>query len=71
VFIIQVILSYISTVEPSIPKVEINGIFDDAMEQSVIAFQKMFGLEPTGIVDAITWNALLQIYRERRYGIVT
>ncbi|MDF2677857.1 MAG: putative peptidoglycan-binding protein [Bacillota bacterium] len=71
VFIVQAILSYISSVEPSIPKVEINGIFDDAMEQSVIAFQKMFGLEPTGIVDAITWNALLQIYRERRYSGVT
>lgn len=71
VFIIQEILSYISTVESSIPKIEVNGIFDDATEQSVIAFQKMVGLEPTGIVDAITWNALLQKYRERRYSSVT
>ncbi|HAQ40968.1 MAG TPA: spore cortex-lytic protein [Clostridiales bacterium] len=71
VFVIQQMLSYISLVIPSIPTVPTNGIFDDATEESVIAFQNMFGLEPTGVVDEATWNELERVYREQRFSGVT
>ncbi|MGB4438674.1 MAG: peptidoglycan-binding domain-containing protein [Sedimentibacter sp.] len=32
------------------------------------AFQNIFGLEPTGVVDAATWNELTRVYREQRYS---
>jgi len=68
VFIIQQMLDYISLVIPAIPPVPENGIFDEQTERSVIAFQTMFGLPPTGIVDEATWNELERVYREQRYG---
>lgn len=71
VFIIQQILSYISLVIPSIPPVPTDGIFDETTEEAVIAFQNIFGLEPTGIVDEATWNELARVYREQRFSGVT
>lgn len=70
VYIIQEMLQYISLVVPEIPYVEITEIFDDATQNSVIAFQKYFNLEPTGTVNEETWNALINIYRTQRYGNV-
>lgn len=71
VFIIQVMLSYISLVIPSIPSINVDGIFDEETERAVIAFQTMFGLNPTGMVDEATWNELERVYREQRYSGVT
>ncbi|MGD9569732.1 MAG: peptidoglycan-binding protein [Sedimentibacter sp.] len=68
VFIIQEALSYIALVIPTIPPITVNGIFDENTEKAVIAFQTMFGLEPTGIVDESTWNELVRVYREQRYS---
>lgn len=68
VSIIQQMLSYISLVIPSIPPVPENGIFDEETEKAVIAFQTMFGLEPTGTVNETTWNELVRVYREQRYS---
>jgi len=68
VFIIQQMLDYISLVIPAIPPTPENGIFDEQTERAVIAFQTMFGLPPTGIVDEATWNELVRVYREQRYG---
>lgn len=71
VFIIQVMLSYISLVIESIPPVDINGVFDDETERAVIAFQTEFGLNPTGTVDETTWNEMARVYGEQRYSGVT
>lgn len=68
VLIIQEMLSYISLVIPTIPPITIDGVFGEETERAVIAFQQMFGLEPTGIVDEATWNELLRVYRQQRYG---
>jgi len=68
VFIIQEMLQYISKVIPEIPYVEITQIFDDATQNAVIAFQNHLNLEPTGIVNEVTWNALIEVYRAQRYG---
>ena len=69
VFIIQVMLSYLSLVIPSIPQIVVNGIFDENTEKAVIAFQNLVGLEPTGIVNETTWNELTRIYREQRFTV--
>ena len=71
VFIIQEMLSYISLVIPTIPLVNENGIFDDQTEKAVMAFQTMFNLNPTGIVDEATWNELVRVYRQQRYSGVS
>jgi len=67
IFLIQEMLSFISLAVPAIPHVNINGMYDQNTENAVIAFQNIFGLEPTGVVDAATWNELTRVYREQRY----
>ncbi len=47
----------------SVPSPPINGIFDEATEQSVIAFQNTYGLTPDGIVGDVTFNTLYNAYR--------
>jgi len=36
----------------------LNGSFNDSTEEAVISFQKKNGIEPTGVVDAETWDAM-------------
>lgn len=71
VFIIQEMLQYISLIIPEIPYVEITQVFDDATQKAVIAFQNYMKLEPTGVVNEITWNTLTEVYRAQRYGNVS
>jgi peptidoglycan hydrolase-like protein with peptidoglycan-binding domain len=61
-------LAYLSLLIPSIPPVDINGIFDEKTERAVIAFQNFVGIEPTGKVNETTMNELLRIYQEERYS---
>jgi peptidoglycan hydrolase-like protein with peptidoglycan-binding domain len=68
VFIIQEVLAYISTIVPEIPFVQPDGIFGPETASAVTAFQRIYGLEPTGIVDEETWNKLISVYRELRFG---
>lgn len=67
VFIVQIMLQYISTVLPEIPFVQLTEIYDETTENAVIQFQNFYGIEPTGIVDETTWNAIAEIYRTQRY----
>lgn len=55
---IQVYLNTIRTVYPSIPAVPATGFFGDQTYNAVIAFQKIFGIAPTGLVGPGTWNKL-------------
>ena len=68
VFIIQEVLAYISTIVPEIPFVQPDGIFGPETASAVTAFQRIYRLEPTGIVDEETWNKLISVYRELRFG---
>lgn len=55
---------YLNTVTekyPSIPKISVDGIFGPKTKVSVVAFQKLFNLEPDGIVGQITWETLYNI----------
>ncbi|MGN0584106.1 MAG: peptidoglycan-binding protein [Ruminococcus sp.] len=60
---IQVQLNRISGNYPAIPKIaDVSGDFDYATEDAVRAFQEIFGLEPTGIVDSATWYKIAYIF---------
>lgn len=52
----------ISTVYTAIPGVTPSGYFDEATEEAVEAFQEIFGLPETGVVDFSTWYKISQIY---------
>lgn len=62
VITLQYLLNVISEYYPGIPAPSQNGSFDAGTRQSVIAFQQMMGLGPDGIVGALTWRALYDIY---------
>lgn len=62
VVVVQAELNRISQNYPAIPKVETDGIFGSRTEASVIAFQRIFGLTPDGIVGKSTWYQLVRVY---------
>ena len=68
VFIIQEVLAYISTIVPEIPYVQPDGRYGPETTAAVTVFQKIYGLKPTGIVNEETWNKLISVYRELRFG---
>lgn len=45
-----------------IPLIVQDGIYGPETANAVRAFQRAFGLEPTGVVDKRTWNALVAEY---------
>ncbi len=61
--VMQFFLSYVAAFNDFIPTVAIDGIFGEKTRDAVIAFQKNYNLEPTGIVDEQTWNRLYLGYR--------
>ncbi len=57
--------TYLSTVaqnDPAIPKFEVTGTFDQPTYDAVIAFQKKYGMSPSGNVGALTWNIAAEEY---------
>ena len=55
-------LNTIADVYSSIPGINVDGIFGEATQNSVRAFQSLFGLPATGIVDYPTWYKVQEIY---------
>lgn len=63
VVVIQTELNRIAQSYPAIPKLDsVDGIFGSRTEASVIAFQRIFGLTPDGIVGKATWYELVRLY---------
>ena len=63
VVVVQAELNRISQSYPAIAKVpKADGIFGPKTESSVRSFQKIFGLEPDGIVGKATWYELIRLY---------
>ena len=63
VVVIQTELNRISQNYPAIPKVPVvDGILGEKTEASLIAFQRIFNLDPDGIVGPATWYALVRLY---------
>lgn len=59
---LQYFIDYLSAYEESIPPIDIDGIFGEETRNAVIAFQRAYGLSPTGIVEERTWNTLYNAY---------
>lgn len=68
--VIQQYLSYIHNTYPDIPDVSATGYFGPMTKAAVTAFQKKFGLEQTGRVNALTWNEIYSLYSDLYYGYV-
>lgn len=62
VYILQYFLNSLSNFYNQIPPVALDSIFGPATEQSVLAFQRLFGLPQTGIVGAETWSVLYNAF---------
>lgn len=64
----QTYLSLIAQTYGGIPVVEPTGYFGEATERAVRAFQELFGIDPSGVVGAPTWDALAKEYNFIRFG---
>ena len=62
VITIQEQLNRIAQNYPAIPTVTVDGIYGSATAESVRAFQSIFNLSVSGIVDFPTWYKISQIY---------
>ena len=59
---IQYFLSYLAEFYSEIPQIDIDGIFGSATETAVKAFQRIFELPVTGVVDLPTYDLLYRTY---------
>lgn len=64
VYELQTMLATLSETNKNIPLVIHDGIYDENTESAVIAFQKEYGLVPTGKVDYKTWNKIVDEYQK-------
>lgn len=55
-------LDRISQTYPALPSVTADGIYGENTRQAVEAFQRVFGLPVTGVVDYPTWYKISEIY---------
>lgn len=60
---LQFILNMLAEYYDSIPTVIQDGIFDARTKNSVVEFQRTFGLSADGVVGPATWNKLYAVYR--------
>ena len=68
VTVLQEYLSYIARELPEVPSVSVTGYFGEQTRAAVLAIQRLFGIEESGIVGAITWNAVTSLYNDLYSG---
>lgn len=66
--IIQEYLTLIHGTYGNIPAVNNTGYFGPVTKQSVTEFQRTFGITPSGLVGAITWDRIAGVYSDLKYG---
>ncbi|MBE5971106.1 MAG: peptidoglycan-binding protein [Lachnoclostridium sp.] len=59
---IQEQLDTIASIYSAIPRIQVDGIYGPSTARSVEAFQSIFGLPITGIIDFATWYKISHIY---------
>ena len=59
---VQEHLNRIARNYPAIPKITVDGVYGPATAEAVKAFQKIFDLPQSGVVDFPTWYAISDIY---------
>lgn len=60
--LLQEYLNVIADAYPEIPTTNPTGYFGPRTQEAVIAFQTQFGLPATGVVNAITWTEIAQLF---------
>ena len=56
-------LNTLSALHPEIIPVEVGSAFGPDTTAAVIAFQTLYGLPATGIVNEETWNKISEVYQ--------
>lgn len=64
VSILQQYLNTISLTDPSISRVNVSGVFDQATMLAVMQYQAKYNLTRTGEVDQQTWNSIVNTYKD-------
>lgn len=62
--LLQEYLNAIAEAYPEIPTVPVTGYFGERTDEQVRAFQQRFGLQNTGTVAIVTWNAVTAVYED-------
>jgi len=62
ILILQIMLNTLSAIHPEIIPVEVGSPYGPDTTAAVIAFQNLYGLPVTGIVDGETWNKVSEAY---------
>ncbi|MCB6366476.1 peptidoglycan-binding protein [Intestinibacillus massiliensis] len=68
VTLMQEYLNFIAGSYPEINNFPVTGYFGDQTSQAVLAFQQLFGLEPDGVIGAVTWDAIASVYSDLKKG---
>ncbi|MCL2860231.1 MAG: peptidoglycan-binding protein [Oscillospiraceae bacterium] len=61
VLLMQQYLNRISSRYPSILRLAEDGIFGVGTQSAVMEFQRLFGLNPDGVIGPLTWNRIVEI----------
>lgn len=61
---LQRYLRVIAQNNPSVPLITVDGSYGNRTKEAVQAVQRLNGLEQTGQVGPITWNAIIDLYQE-------
>ena len=61
---LQTMLRVIAEDDPRLPTVVPDGIYGPTTMNAVTAFQRMYELPITGVVDQITWEKIAEIYED-------
>lgn len=61
--ILQYYLRFVSAFEESVPRIAVNGVFDEATAAALRAFQRNYGLDDSGVSDLLTFETLYDVYR--------
>lgn len=61
---LQEYLNFIGNTYTGIPAIPVDGVFGGQTQAAVTVFKELFGLNPTPIVSASTWNEITSVYRD-------
>ena len=67
--VLQYFLSYVAQYVGSVTPVAVDGVFGPKTRESVISFQRTYGLPADGIVGEITWDLLYNTYLGMLTGV--
>jgi peptidoglycan hydrolase-like protein with peptidoglycan-binding domain len=66
--VLQEYLNYIARSFPEVPEVNPTGYFGNRTQEAVIAVQNLVNLPANGVVGALTWNAITDLYSDLYNG---